>query len=374
LHSTINQVANAPSASTYTSVRDAGQQNMVHTDAKVHIIHKTYPTRAIRQVMKPYQQSQTTNNNPDTCRNSLIKENIKTMKHLFPNTNNHNDTWKADQGRQLNNNSNIDKNIMNNEIITSKTRFSSYITDLGKPSNGSAISTLTAIVPPIAQLNEEEQLLLTQLDKDIFTVSTPIDIQRLKYITTGHPNKEFISYILDGLTNGFRYNYKNKRHNNIENNLPSIKLNESAFIESINRELTLGRIAGPYKLGNLPVESYRINPCGLVPKRDNQNEFRVIHHHSAPRFDSVNDGINKEDFSTSYENVGHASKRIRTFGKGCLLAKVDIQEAYRILPVHPIDQTLQGFECDGNIYFDRRLAFGNRASAGIFCHFADLLA
>ena len=202
LHSTINQVANTPSASTYTSVRDAGQQNMVHTDAKVHIIHKTYPTRAIRQVMKPYQQSQTTNNNPDTCRNSLIKENIKTMKHLFPNTNNHNDTWKADQGRQLNNNSNIDKNIMNNEIITSKTRFSSYITDLGKPSNGSAISTLTAIVPPIAQLNEEEQLLLTQLDKDIFTVSTPIDIQRLKYITTGHPNKEFISYILDGLTNG----------------------------------------------------------------------------------------------------------------------------------------------------------------------------
>src|SRR5437764_12482005 len=51
LHSTINQVANAPSASTCTSVRDAGQQNMVHTDAKVHIIHKTYPNRTIRQVM-----------------------------------------------------------------------------------------------------------------------------------------------------------------------------------------------------------------------------------------------------------------------------------------------------------------------------------
>src|SRR5438067_13938647 len=26
------------------------------------------------------------------------------------------------------------------------------------------------------------------------------------------------------------------------------------------------------------------------------------------------------------------------------------------------------------VYFDRRLAFGNRASAGIFCRFADLLA
>src|SRR5207248_10751221 len=132
------------------------------------------------------------------------------------------------------------------------------------------------------------------------------------------------------------------------------KLNESAFIESINRELTLGRIAGPYKLGNLPVESYRINPCGLVPKRDNQNEFRVIHHHSAPRFDSVNDGINKEDFSTSYENVGHASKWIRTLVKDCLLAKIDIQEAYRILLMHPIDHTLQNIDYDANIYCHHR--------------------
>ena len=127
--------------------------------------------------------------------------------------------------------------------------------------------------------------------------------------------------------------------------MKSINSHPWVFEEAINKELGLNRIAGPFEPTAMPVDTYRINPCGLVPKRDNVEEFRVIHHHSAPKLTSINNGINIEDFHTTYENVGHAAQWIRYFGEGCLLAKVDIKDAYRILPVHPLDQTLQGFIC-----------------------------
>ena len=57
-----------------------------------------------------------------------------------------------------------------------------------------------------------------------------------------------------------------------------------------------------------------------------------------------------------------------------MMALTDIKEAYRILPVHPIDQLLQGMVLDGKLYFDKALAFGSRSSCGIFCRFADIIA
>jgi hypothetical protein len=258
---------------------------------------------------------------------------------------------------------------------SSKPKFSAYITEIGRARNWSAESTLSAEPPPVLMLTTQEIEIMNKLDKKIFNVSTPINIEKLKHLTKHHPNKAFVSYIIQGLREGFRYNYRNQRNENIlQQNLPSIMLNPEAFQVSVQKELELDRIAGPFEPANIPVTSFRINPCGLVPKRDKAEEFRVIHHHSAPKLLSVNDGIQKDDFHTTYENVGHAAKWIRAFGQGCLLAKIDIQDAYRILPVHPVDQTLQGFTCSGKVYFDKRLAFGNRASAGIFCRFADLLA
>src|ERR1044072_129617 len=118
-----------------------------------------------------------------------------------------------------------------------------------------------------------------------------------------------------------------------------------------------------------------VNPLGLVEKRDtNPTEYRVITHHSAPHGSSVNDGIDKHEFKISFDTWKHAVRWIRHFGVGALLSKIDIKDAYRILPVHPIDQLLQGMVHDNQLYFDKALAFGSRSSCGIFCRFANILA
>ena len=53
---------------------------------------------------------------------------------------------------------------------------------------------------------------------------------------------------------------------------------------------------------------------------------------------------------------------VQQLGKGSLLAKMDIESAYRLVPVHPQDRILQAVEWDGQIYVDPMLPFGLRSA------------
>lgn len=194
------------------------------------------------------------------------------------------------------------------------------------------------------------------------------------YLTKDHPNRPFIQYIKDGLVSGFRFNFSGKRTTMIQENLKSLNVEPSALINYINSEISIGRMCGPFAIDNPPCSNFQVNPCGLVEKKNtNPKAYRIISHLSSPLGTSINDGIDRIEFTTKYENINHAIGWITQYGRGCLLSKIDIQDAYRILPVHPVDQVLQGLQYEGKLYFDKALAFGNRASGGIFCRFADII-
>lgn len=104
------------------------------------------------------------------------------------------------------------------------------------------------------------------------------------------------------------------------------------FTNYINKGLKIGRMCGPFLVSNPPCSKFQINPCGLVKKKDtNPKAYRVISHLSAPFGASINDGINIIEFATKYKNLNHAIGWIMQYRKGCLLSKIDIQDAYRIL-------------------------------------------
>lgn len=56
------------------------------------------------------------------------------------------------------------------------------------------------------------------------------------------------------------------------------------------------------------------------------------------------------------------------------LWKLDITDAYRLLPMHPLWQIKQTVFIDGNHYVDCNLAFGSSASTAIFISFNSLVA
>ncbi len=92
-----------------------------------------------------------------------------------------------------------------------------------------------------------------------------------------------------------------------------------------------------------PFDNLKISPLGLVPKKI-PNEFRLIHHLSYSQTDvvSVNEGIHRTYSTVHYSRMEDAISAIKAICPGAFLAKTDIENYFRIVPVAPADTSLQG--------------------------------
>lgn len=80
-----------------------------------------------------------------------------------------------------------------------------------------------------------------------------------------------------------------------------------------------------------------VSPLGWEP-----GKFRLINHQSFSKDALVNDAIDTESCAVSYTSFNAALLWVRRYGQGVLLAKTDIEAAFRLLPVQP-----QGFHLLG---------------------------
>ena len=104
------------------------------------------------------------------------------------------------------------------------------------------------------------------------------------------------------------------------------------------------------------------HPLGLFPRRHLVNIYRLIHHLSFPKGASGNDGLSSEDSSVQYATITF----VKSVGKNCFLAKIDIKNAFRIIPVHPDDYPLLGIFWKGSFYYDKCMPMGCSSSCKIF--------
>ena len=148
---------------------------------------------------------------------------------------------------------------------------------------------------------------------------------------SGHdiPTVNFLSL---GFTEGFSLHFEGTLQSFEAPNLLSARQNTVAVDAKLQKELEAGRLAGPFC--SPPFEIFHISPLSLVPKKT-PGEFRLIHHLSFPRGASLNDGIPTAHTSVSYANIEDAIRFIKQVGPGCFLAKTDIKNAFRIIPIRP---------------------------------------
>ena len=121
----------------------------------------------------------------------------------------------------------------------------------------------------------------------------------------------------------------------------------------------MGRIAGPFD--HRPLPTLRVSPIGLVPKKE-PNEFRLIHHLSYPLGSSVNDYIDRQHCSVQYTSFDEAVHMVQDLGQNCLLFKMDIRSAFRLLPLAVSEFDQLGFKFKGQYYVEKCLPFGCSAS------------
>lgn len=200
-------------------------------------------------------------------------------------------------------------------------------------------------------------------------VVTPVKVNVLGQFLEGYDD-HLKTFLYEGFKQGFKIQYQGPRQQRFCKNLLSVQQHENIVAEKLQKEVSLGRIAGPFNF--LPFSNLHCSPIGIVPKKE-INEFRLIHHLSYPDGASINDFIPDELCSVSYTTVDDAIKQIKKLGKSCLLAKTDIASAFRILPVHPDDHELLGIQFNGYFYYDKCLPMGCSISCSIFETFSTAL-
>ena len=152
----------------------------------------------------------------------------------------------------------------------------------------------------------------------------------------------------------------------------SAYLHPEVINEYLKKEHALGRLLGPYP-ESFSAPSLHLNHFGVIPKGHNTGKWHLITDLFLSPGHSVNDGIDPDLCSLTYVTVDHVAELAVKLVKGALLAKVDIESAFRLIPVHPLDRPLQAVHWNGQIYVDPMLRFGLQSAPKIFNAVADAL-
>lgn len=138
----------------------------------------------------------------------------------------------------------------------------------------------------------------------------------------------------------------------------------------LQKEKKKGRLAGPFD--HPPFPDLHCSPLAVIEKKE-KGTYRLIHDLSFPQnsvLDSINAGISKNFTSVQYETLDHVIQSVLQNGKGSLIAKADIESAFRIIPIAPKDYHLLGFSWEDKFWYDRCLPMGCATSCQIFEKFS----
>ena len=96
---------------------------------------------------------------------------------------------------------------------------------------------------------------------------------------------------------------------------------------------------------------------------------------SSPGGASVNDGIDPHKFTLHYITVDQVIRMVSHLDRGALMAKFDLEAAYRNIPINPADRFLLGMKWRDSYYryVDLTLPFGLRSAPYIFDAIADMV-
>ena len=142
----------------------------------------------------------------------------------------------------------------------------------------------------------------------------------------------------------------------------------------LKEETELGAILGPFDTP--PLNNLHISPFMTRPKPKAVHR-RVIIDLSLPANASVNAGVSSDSylgtkFLLTLPTIDEVTKKVRQFGKGSLLFKIDISRAFRHIKIDPIDYNLLGLKLD-KYFIDRSLPFGYRQGSAIFQRVTDAI-
>ena len=96
-------------------------------------------------------------------------------------------------------------------------------------------------------------------------IVSPLVVEGWKELQDTHIDRNFVTYILEGISKGYRIGYDyNKKTKKVTSNLLSVSQNPEVVTKYIQKEVALGKMIGP--LGPELAAKVHISPFGVIPK------------------------------------------------------------------------------------------------------------
>ena len=219
---------------------------------------------------------------------------------------------------------------------------------------------------PLADVPSDQPALKQLRAQAQCALPTSINSQVLSHYLADY-NPADTPILIQGFSVGFSLHYDGPQVMRFSDNHQSALQASTLVNEKIYHEIHLGRIAGPFD--EPPFFNFHSSPLGLVPKHD-PGKFRLIHDLSFPKDDSINSYTSREFTTVQYETLDRVVELVRSCGRNCLIAKADIQEAFRLIPIRSQDYPLLGFTWQGKYYHDKVLPMGSAVSCQTFERFS----
>ena len=175
-------------------------------------------------------------------------------------------------------------------------------------------------------------------------------------------------FILHGFQKGFALGVKDNpslAQCSIKKGSPS-----EVFLDKLKSEVHKGRIIGPF-LHKPP--GLQISPLHVIPK-PGSSKVRMIFNLYQPVGKSVNDNILEARKPVKYCSVHEVGQHLLSFSyRKAWLAKVDLTDAYRMVPIRKRDWKYLGMAVNGRYFIDRMLPMGASSSCQLFQRISNSL-
>jgi hypothetical protein len=156
----------------------------------------------------------------------------------------------------------------------------------------------------------------------------------------------------------------------VSKNAPSAFEFPAQITDAVAGWLKKGIAAGPFSPASRPA-NVKVN--GIMCRAKPNGSARIILNMSSPKGDSVNDGIDIEQFPATMSSTAKWLAVLSKAGRHCNIMKVDWSDAYKHVHVRPADLPLQWFSWLGMDFFELGLIFGTSSSVGIFDRLAKVV-
>ena len=192
-----------------------------------------------------------------------------------------------------------------------------------------------------------------------------------QFVKANIRDRELVDYVLDGIKNGFNTGI-------CDNAEPiSAKCNHKIDIDSkiqvcndIIKGLDKGYLLGPFSPTDPYISNVTISKIGSVIKPE---KIRIIHNykHGYKQNISLNDFVDPEFKTVKYSSTRDRVEFIDHLGRKSWIWVVDMQDAYKAVPIRASQRKFFGFEYCGMVFVFASLSFGLASACQIYSKFAE---